>query len=173
MLQDSTSQNRDRCANSNSVILVVDDEPIARDLIETVLLREGINVILAATGQQAIELCREATDQLDAIILDLGLPDISGLDVYQAVSEMKPGIKTVLTSGYPPNDAVEKLSELPTVQFVAKPFDLDTLTKQVVDLTNQYNSPSLRTITQARVIHKNNMARSRRSEFRSSVTGHA
>ena len=65
-------------------ILVVDDEPAIRDLVQMVLTREGYQVSVAQDGQTALTLVRSI--QPDLILLDLMLPDISGHEVCKRIN---------------------------------------------------------------------------------------
>ena len=64
-------------------VLVVDDEPAILRALTVALRARGYDVVTAATGQQALDRC--ATEDPSAVILDLGLPDIDGLDVCRRI----------------------------------------------------------------------------------------
>lgn len=68
-----------------SLILVVDDSWLIRQTVANMLKRAGFEMILAENGGQALEKC--ATHTFDCILLDLLMPDMSGLDVVQKIKE--------------------------------------------------------------------------------------
>lgn len=84
------------------LVLVVEDEPEAAELVETILLREGCEVLHARDGATALELARELP-QPDLILLDLELPVMDGralLDSLRSDSSIS-GIPVVVISGAP------------------------------------------------------------------------
>jgi len=85
-------------------VLLVDDAPEARRLVRTALrFRGGFEIVgEASTGQAAVTLVDELAP--DVVVLDLGLPDITGRDVLTRVRESRPGAKVVVFSGYEPED---------------------------------------------------------------------
>jgi DNA-binding NarL/FixJ family response regulator len=85
-------------------VLLVDDAPEARRLVRTALrFRGGFDIVgEASTGQAAVTLVDELDP--DVVVLDLGLPDITGRDVLTRVRDSRPGAKVVVFSGYEPED---------------------------------------------------------------------
>ena len=85
-------------------VLLVDDAPEARRLVRTALrFRGGFEIVgEASTGVAAITLVEEL--EPDVVVLDLGLPDITGRDVLTRVREQRPHIKVVIFSGAEPED---------------------------------------------------------------------
>ena len=67
----------------NASILVVDDEEIMREILETLLVREGYAVRLAADGAEGLELAKSLP--FDAVILDVMMPRMDGLEVARAL----------------------------------------------------------------------------------------
>ncbi len=64
-------------------ILIVDDEEVLRDVLEVVLRREGFDVVMAASGEEALNLLDG--EEVDLVILDIMLPGISGIDTLRAI----------------------------------------------------------------------------------------
>ncbi len=85
-------------------VLLVDDAPEARRLVRTALrFRGGFDIVgEASTGVAAITLVDELDP--DVVVLDLGLPDITGRDVLTRVREQRPHVKVVIFSGAEPED---------------------------------------------------------------------
>ena len=103
-----------------SRILIIDDEPQIQRLLRLLLEAEGYHVATAATGQEG--LIEAASRPPDAIILDLGLPDIDGLIVLSRLREWSHApilILSVLDSG---EDKIKGL-DLGADDYVTKPFD--------------------------------------------------
>jgi two-component system alkaline phosphatase synthesis response regulator PhoP len=66
---------------NNAAVLVIDDEEIMRDILGTLLEREGYSVRLASSGQEGIDLAR--TLPFDAVIVDVMMPGIDGMQVLE------------------------------------------------------------------------------------------
>ncbi|MCX6065182.1 MAG: response regulator transcription factor [Chloroflexi bacterium] len=79
-------------------ILVVDDEPIARQSLSDILRLEGYNVTSIANGELAVEHVRRYA--VDLILLDLKMPGMNGLDVVQVVNQIAPETEIILLTAY-------------------------------------------------------------------------
>ena len=79
-------------------ILVVDDEPIARQSLGDILRLEGYNVTAVANGELAVEHVRKYS--VDLIMLDLKMPGMNGLDVVQVVNQISPDTEIILLTAY-------------------------------------------------------------------------
>lgn len=109
-------------------VLIVDDEPAIRDLIRNYLGRHGLDVSVAADGQQMRE--RMARQRIDLVLLDLGLPGEDGLALTRHIrSHSNVGVIIVTGSG----ESVDRIVglELGADDFVSKPFDLRELLARV------------------------------------------
>jgi|SRR5581483_70699 len=100
-------------------ILVVEDERKIRDLVRGYLERAGFSVLSTDSGADAIDLVR--TRELDLMVLDLGLPDVSGDDVMREVRRASDVPILVLTAQSSPDDRIQGL-ELGADDYVTKPF---------------------------------------------------
>ena len=108
---------------------MVEDESTLRDLIRSFLEREGLTVLSAATGADALALARHS--EPDLVVLDLGLPDISGLEL---VTELRRGsdlLILILTAMSSEEDRIRGL-ELGADDYVTKPFSPRELTLRVL-----------------------------------------
>ena len=79
-------------------ILIVDDEPMIRELLEAMLELEGMDVKSASNGEEALK--ELSTSFYDMCFLDLILPGISGLETMGKIREISPGTKIALMTGY-------------------------------------------------------------------------
>lgn len=110
-------------------ILVVDDEPAIVRFLRTGLSSHGFSVVTAATGRAALELLERG--EADLVVLDLGLPDMDGIDIItrlRATASMIPII--VLSSRGEERAKVEAL-ELGADDYLVKPFGMDELIARV------------------------------------------
>jgi DNA-binding response OmpR family regulator len=81
-----------------SNLLVVDDEPIARQSLSDILRLEGYHVTAVANGEAAVEHIRKYA--VDLIVLDLKMPGMNGLDVVQVVNQVSPDTEIILLTAY-------------------------------------------------------------------------
>ncbi len=80
------------------------------------------------TGQGGIDIFSENPD-IDIIILDMVLPDISGDEVYEEIRKINPNVPIIVCSGY--HDKIEKMSKKPKVKILYKPFLLPALIEMI------------------------------------------
>ncbi|MBA3346522.1 MAG: response regulator [Gemmatimonadales bacterium] len=112
-------------------ILIIDDTAVVRRLAFRILAESGYRVFEAATATEALEVLQLARGRVDLVILDVVMPDVSGVDTLRVMQEKSPEIKVVFMSGYPAEIlAREGLKDL-NVRFLAKPFTREELLKTV------------------------------------------
>ncbi len=109
-------------------ILVVDDEPPIRRLLRTSLTAQGYDVLEATGGQEAIDAV--ARDKPDLVILDLGLPDLGGIEVIRALRQRSSLPIIVLSVRDDERGKVEAL-DLGADDYVIKPFGVDELVARI------------------------------------------
>lgn len=109
-------------------ILVIDDEEKILDLVKRYLEQEGFTVFTATTGAEGLELARQ--QNVDLVVLDLLLPDISGYDVCRELQREKNLPIIMLTAK---SEEVDKLLglELGADDYITKPFSLRELTARI------------------------------------------
>ncbi len=106
-------------------VLVVDDDAGVRSLLEHVLARHGYEVRSVADGQSALRAIRE--DSPEAVLLDVNLPGLSGVEALEAVHAIAPGVKVIMISGAVSFEAAKDTLARGAFDFVAKPFDMKAL----------------------------------------------
>lgn len=109
-------------------ILVVDDDSVLQRTLRINLRARGHEVLLAATGEQA--LAAFAANQPELIVLDLGLPDLDGIEVLRRVRALSSVPVIVLSARQQADDKVEALDE-GADDYVSKPFNVDELMARV------------------------------------------
>ena len=94
----------DNGRSSTARILIVDDEEQVRQLFQLMLEHEGYYVEGVSCGRDAVRLL--ADSRFDLMLLDMGLPDMDGLDVLQFVHLSRPGLRVIATSGCLPESVL-------------------------------------------------------------------
>lgn len=117
-------------------ILVVEDDGSVRKLIAMILGNHGYHVIEAANGEEAVELFRQHSDDIDLLLLDVVLPKMNGKAVFDSAVAIKPGIHTVFMSGYTADIIHKKGLFEEGTNFVQKPIVQDDLIKMIHGLLN-------------------------------------
>ena len=113
-------------ANANPLrVLVVDDEPAILRFLRTGLSAQGFIVSEAEAGGVALERIRR--EAVDLVVLDLGLPDMDGLDVIRQVREGGSAIPVIVLSSRDDERSKVTALDLGADDFVAKPFGIDEL----------------------------------------------
>ena len=109
-------------------VLVVDDDPAIQRTLAIGLRARGYDVLPARDGRTAVQACRD--DEPDVVLLDLGLPDLSGVEVLRTVREWSAVPVIVLSARHGSDDKVEAL-DVGADDYVTKPFGMDELLARV------------------------------------------
>jgi CheY-like chemotaxis protein len=110
------------------VVLVADDEAPIRDLVTTLMQREGYQVLPASDGHEALELARSYPGTIDLVITDMDMPRLDGSRLCAHLREERPGIKVLVMSGGDMGDLRREAASLPVLP---KPFGPETLKASV------------------------------------------
>src|SRR5215470_507891 len=103
-------------------VLVIDDEPPIRKLLRMGLTTQGYEILEAANGKSSLELLGEKPD---LIILDLGLPDIQGLDLLRMIRGRNESVPIVVLSSRGDEAGKVQALDLGADDYVTKPFGMD------------------------------------------------
>jgi DNA-binding NtrC family response regulator len=106
-------------------LLVVDDEANVRYSLEKGLSRDGLNIVTAGSGTEGIDLVRTA--QPDAVILDVRLPDMSGLDAFQTIHELTPHLPVIIITAFATTETAIKAMQQGAFEYLLKPVNLAQL----------------------------------------------
>ncbi len=109
-------------AHSPLAFLVVDDEPLIREVLEEILAGQGHHVFTAANGKTGLELFY--SQHPDFVITDLGMPEMSGWEVAAAVKSAVPSTKVLLMTGWGSSLDEEKAKHSGVDRILAKPFQV-------------------------------------------------
>ena len=101
--------------------LVLEDSDDTRLILKTLAARRGFEVMESKDGAKGLALAKE--HRPDLILLDLGMPGMSGIEVLEEIREYDASVPVVIISGSREGDLVEEALELGAVNFVHKPFD--------------------------------------------------
>jgi PAS domain S-box-containing protein len=134
-------QNKVSTTPRSGSILLVDDEQIIRNAARRILKLRGYDVILAESGVKAIEIFKEKKETVSLVLLDIIMPEMDGIDTFEALVKIDPSVNVLLFSGYSKDDRVERLLSKGRVRFAHKPFDIASLSKSVKECLANPSSP--------------------------------
>ena len=112
-------------------VLVIDDEEDVREILQMMLESTGLVVLTAADGPEGIELFRRQSSHIAAVLLDMTMPRMSGVEVLNELRVLDEDVPVLLCSGYGPQNTPGKLPLDQIAGFIAKPFEMDHLLETV------------------------------------------
>ena len=107
----------------NGSILVVDDEEIMREILETLLKGEGYSVRLAASGEEGIELARNMP--FDAAIVDIMMPGIDGMTTLESLKKLDDELPVIMVTAYASVESAITAMKRGAFDYITKPFKND------------------------------------------------
>lgn len=110
-------------------ILVVDDEPYICELLYDFLTGQGYAVRIATSGEEALGKIRQETPE--TILLDVRMPDMSGLDVLSAIRAMGNPVYVIMLTALQDEETHQQALQLGADAYVTKPFDLLVLERHL------------------------------------------
>jgi len=121
-----------------SNILVVDDDPVTRDLLQEVLQEEGHKVVTSGSGEEALQIGKQ--ELFDVIISDMKLgPDLSGLDVLRSYKSLQPESEVILITAFGSMETAIEAVKAGAFDYLSKPFKIDEVLLQVDRALNNRN----------------------------------
>lgn len=115
----------------NETILVVDDEVPIRELMKRVLTQAGYHVILAEDGRRALDAMRTYAGRIDMVILDMVMPGMGGLQTFELLQQMDPGVRVLVATGYSDKMQAKEVLSRGAQGFMQKPFTLQDMLRKV------------------------------------------
>jgi two-component system, cell cycle sensor histidine kinase and response regulator CckA len=112
-------------------VLVVEDESLVRTLARKALEQAGYRVLLAAGGEEALEVAERHEGTIDLLMTDVVLPGLSGMDLARRLVQRHPGLRVLFTSGYPDEDVAREGVFNGGMAYLKKPFTPSTLTGKI------------------------------------------
>ncbi|MGB5195627.1 MAG: ATP-binding protein, partial [Candidatus Deferrimicrobium sp.] len=119
-------------------ILLVDDQEPVREVAKDMLEALGYEVITAADGLEGVSRYRDLWREIDLVILDMVMPNMSGGDCFRRMKEINPKARVVLSSGYSMDGAIQDVMDEGILAFIQKPYRLEELSRVVGTATGTY-----------------------------------
>ena len=106
----------------SGIVLLAEDIEIIRLYAKEVIEATGLDCVLAADGQEALDVFQSDPDRFKLVILDLKMPRLGGLDAFREMQRLRPDVQAVMMSGYGLQDASSISPGKGPVGFLTKPF---------------------------------------------------
>ena len=130
-------------------LLVIDDENGILEEVKSYFEEEGFQVFTADSGEEGIQILKR--EKPDVLLVDMKLPDMSGLLVLKVAKESSPLTKVIVNTGYVDQVMIDQAEELGRDVFLQKPFDLVCLKKEVEKLLGMWWEETGNRITETRL----------------------
>jgi two-component system, NtrC family, response regulator AtoC len=112
-------------AGEGKHLLIADDEPSIRRVLQAVFARDGYTVHVADNGKKALELAK--TEPISVLITDLIMPDINGIDLIKRVHELHPSVVAIMVTAYGTIKTAVDAIRLGAADYITKPFDVEEI----------------------------------------------
>ena len=121
--------------SDKGTVLVVDDEEVMREILDSLLTQEGYRVKLAATGEDGLELARR--EPVDVAIVDVMLPDMSGIEVLEALKKADLEIVVMMITAFASVETAITAMKMGAFDYITKPFKNDEVLVVVANGAHQ------------------------------------
>jgi PAS domain S-box-containing protein len=119
---DSSSAVESYTIGGTETILLVEDEEALIDMVRLILKSKGYKVFTAQDGNEAIKVYKLHKNEIDIVLTDMGLPEMTGLDMFKKLKEVNINVKAVFASGYFEPDIKSEIMKAGAKGFVQKPY---------------------------------------------------
>lgn len=116
-----------------ATLLLVDDEPMIRDVAGRILREKGYQVLEARNGADALQIQSEWNDEIDLLITDVVMPLMGGRELEERIQRLRPHMKTLYMSGYTQNVIVREGVLKSNIMLLTKPFTSVSLLQKVYE----------------------------------------
>ncbi|MBD3180586.1 MAG: response regulator [Candidatus Latescibacteria bacterium] len=114
-------------AGNGETVLLVDDEPVVRELGIDMLESLGYRVLVAEDGWQGERMFKKKKDEIDIVVLDIVMPGESGGELLEVIKKLSPEKPVLISSGFNRDRVDEKMLESEEIEFIQKPYSMDEL----------------------------------------------
>lgn len=123
--------NKNKLGIGNKKVLIIDDEQILRDVLVEVMSINGIESFAVSRGYQGVEIFKKFHNDIGLILLDLLMPDETGIETYKRLCRIDPNVNVVFMSGVGEPESLQSIPNHNKCDFIKKPFSLNEITEKV------------------------------------------
>ncbi len=121
-------------SKSGGTILLVDDEEMVWEVISAMLGDLGYDVLLASSGREAISIYESNPGQIDLVMLDMLMPELSGRETFFRLQKIDPDVKVLMTSGYVSDKDIQDVLRAGACGFLQKPYRMRELADCIAEI---------------------------------------
>jgi PAS domain S-box-containing protein len=121
------AMDRSEDVDLKGTVLLVDDEPTVLETIGSALETLGLQVVLARDGLEALETLSSNPAAIDLVLMDLTMPRMDGREAFQAMRQVHPEVRVILSSGYNEQESIQPFLGKGLAGFLQKPYTFDAL----------------------------------------------
>jgi two-component system cell cycle sensor histidine kinase/response regulator CckA len=131
---DGAAPSADDLARGTETVLLVDDDPMVRDITSRILRSHGYRVLEASNGAEALHLQGSWDGKIDLLVTDVVMPLMGGPELAERVRKRRPSLKTLYISGYTQAVTIKEGELTPDVCLLTKPFSAADLIARVQEV---------------------------------------
>lgn len=110
-----------------NTVLIVEDEETLREVCRDMLDVFGYRTLLAASGEEAVQLVNQYGNQIDCVLLDLTMPGMNGVETYNAMRAIHPDLQIIITSGHDAENVLGDFPDSGVADYMQKPYGMRKL----------------------------------------------
>ena len=134
---EEVSPENEKPSGGTETILLIEDEYLILKVIRRLLKSYGYSVYVAADGEEALEVFVRHRDEIGLVLSDVGLPKMSGIDVFKKLKEIDPHVKVILASGFFEPDLKFSLHQLGAKGFIQKPYSNEDVLRKLREILDE------------------------------------
>lgn len=123
-----------RLNGNGKIALVVEDDVATRNALKDLLEAQQFQTLTAANGKEALEIWESQENKIELLVSDIVMPQMGGIELYQALKGKQPDLKMLLITGHPLNDEYRAALEGGKVHWLQKPFSIPEFNQAILTL---------------------------------------
>jgi PAS domain S-box-containing protein len=130
----------DDIVHGRGTVLVVDDEISVLETESEMIRSLGYKVFSASGGRAAIDIYKEKKDDISLVVLDMIMPEMAGIEVFESIKKINPQARVLLCSGYSLDGQAGRIMEKGCDGFLQKPFGMSAISRKIHEILTKDNS---------------------------------
>jgi two-component system cell cycle sensor histidine kinase/response regulator CckA len=136
-ISEKDEETLEEIPGGTETVLIVEDEEMLMMSLQLVLVEKGYKVLSAQDGLMALKIYQERKNDIALVLTDLGLPNMTGMEVCQRIKTIKPNEHIILATGYLDPEMKEEFLKAGVQHFLYKPYDLKKVLKVIREVLDE------------------------------------
>jgi CheY-like chemotaxis protein len=137
ILEEAQDRTAPELHGTGEMLLVVEDDPAAREAMRALLEAYNYQVLTATNGTEALRIFEQHADSIDLVVSDVVMPVMGGIALYQTLIRQWPSVKMLFVTGHPIREQEQEILEQGKVHWLQKPFSVQIFSRAVHDVLNE------------------------------------